>query len=149
MRDAMTRRGSIFLAATANLAALASMAPARATESTVGYNLAAGACRVIALPVSNKPVLVTGAQVSPGNWGVGQATILRSPGTEPVMFWAGVDYRVGLEQSGSSGTPTHIIWLDYHAYVDVQSAPNLQIQVCNSASNTMFSPAKGYVTFVY
>jgi hypothetical protein len=125
---------------------LATIDAVGATESTVGYNVASGSCRVIALPVSNKPVLMTAAEYAPNLGGVAQATVERQT-AQSSLFWVGFDF--GGTHGGNSATPnTHMLWLDWtQQYLDVRSASNLQLQVCNSAITGL--PAKGYLTFVY
>jgi len=64
------------------------------------------------------------------------------------LEWVGIDYRTAAITEGFSGTDgTHMIYLDFSGYVDLQVANDTQVKVCNASGSPL--TATGTVTFVY
>jgi len=134
-----------FTAATAATFALATFA--HADESTISYNLLPGTCtKPIAVPANNKPVNVSGTNITHGDRGIAQASLLRANATSPLLAWVGLDV-TGSVTNNSSSVGTHIVFLDNAGFVDLSTAASTHIQICNAVDSGAY--ATGYLTFTY
>jgi hypothetical protein len=141
IKPVRTRRAQIALAA--GLACLAGAAFADQTH--ISYSLAAGATKTINVPAVNTPVQVSCTQITNGDVGAAQATIIRGT-TNDQLTWVGFDLHTSTVSGGSTpNSGLHIIWCDYGGEVDIESLTPTEIQVKNSSSFT----AVGVVMFVY
>jgi hypothetical protein len=105
---------------------------------TVPYSLAAGANSAPINVPRNVPVQVMGVTTTIGERGVGQATLF-SP-TDPPLFieWTGVESPsvagAAVVTSGYSDVPgTHILFLDYGNFVDIEVDSSTTIHIHNSS----------------
>jgi len=100
-----------------------------ANASLISYNLAPGANLIVTVPVANQPVLVMGCQLTAGDRGVGQVTLLRVPAN--FLEWVGLESTAGavITQGFSAVLGTHILFLDFAHLVDleVQNADQFRI----------------------
>jgi len=101
-------------------------------------------------PVGNTPIWVMGVQTTSGYRGVGRVAMLQVPGS--FLEWTGLESTCYCGPStitaGYSGTAgTHIVYLDWDHYVDLQAVAPDTFQVFNSQSNT--TGASGTVTLVW
>jgi hypothetical protein len=141
MKAIRIRRAQIALAAA--LACLGGSAFADQTH--IKYSLAPGASKTIVVPEVNTPVLISCTQITTGDTGIGQATIVRGTGNNQ-MTWTGFDFTTNAVSSGTTRTQGfHIIWCDYAGYVDIESLTPTEIQVKNTSTFT----AVGDVMLVY
>jgi hypothetical protein len=131
------------------LAMVASAMPALAHQTQVKYNLAAGATSApINVPAVNTPVSITCVQNSVGFRGVGQVTMLRVGGAQPLFLeWVGMDIATSAITSNFSNTAgAHIIYCDYTGKtVDMQVLDTAHIQIVNTSSVT----ATGVINFIW
>lgn len=105
-------------------------------EKTVPYSLAPGGVSApITLP-GNIPVHLMGVQTAVGFRGVGQATLLRVPGS--FIEWVGLDSTAGAAiTQGFSGTAgTRILFIDFSHQVQIEVASPDTIRVNNKSSGT-------------
>jgi hypothetical protein len=138
----------IATAAAAAAATILTFASAQADESTVGYNVAPGACsKPIAIPANNKPVVIAGTSIVSDDPGTGQVTLLRNTNANPhYLLWSGADFFAGAEKGSTSAASTLIMYLDVSGKIAVLSAASSSLTVCASVS---FSEhAVGYLTFI-
>ncbi|HEY1960876.1 MAG TPA: hypothetical protein VGG69_00540, partial [Rhizomicrobium sp.] len=88
---------------------------------------------------------------APSDRGVGEVVLQRSgTGINLMLLWAGTDSGTAIENGIATSAGTHIMYLDYGAFVELLSAANGQVQVCRKANDSDHpGNALGYVTFVY
>jgi hypothetical protein len=119
---------------------------ALADQTHVNYSVAAGGkSPLIAVPISNSPVLMSCVQNVRNNVGEGQATIVQST-TDGLLDWVGFDYFKGAISRGFSAVNgTHMIFCDFAGEVDIEVGSATQIQVANHSTATM----TGVIMFNY
>jgi hypothetical protein len=145
------RLAGLSLAAIVATVTLAVMAHAVITiktpnAATFSYSLAPGASTSPTTPVDSQPVLVTGVQNTSGYRGVGRVALLRVPSS--FLEWVGLDVFSSAITSGYSGIAgTHIVYLDYSGFVDLEVASTDSFLVHNSTSSPI--TATGNVTLVW
>jgi hypothetical protein len=116
-----------------------------ADQSHVGYSLAAGASKTIAVPAQNTPIQISCTQNTIGNVGEGEAAIIRST-TDVLLDWVGIDYATGAVSRGfSSVAGTHIIYCDFSGNVAIEVASATGILIKNNYSSTQ----SGEIMFVF
>jgi hypothetical protein len=110
----------------------------------VPYNLASGAISAaIALPVTNRPVLLMAANLSANNQSLGQATLMRSSG---LIVWTGLNSPLSSISSGSSNAAgTHIISIDRDKSVKVEVNDGNTIRI----NNAFGFAQSGVLTFIW
>jgi hypothetical protein len=111
----------------------------------VVYNLAAGASSAAVTPVESVPVLVMGVQNNLGYRGVGQVSMLHVPSS--FLEWTGIESPAAAAiTSGFSGVAgTHIVYLDYSHFVDIQVASTDTFKINNANTLAM----SGEVTLIW
>jgi|SRR5215469_15278210 len=111
------------------------------------YSLAPGASSASINPVASQPVWVVGVQNSLGYRGVGRVALLHVPSS--FLEWTGIESpSAAAITSGFSGTAgTHIVYLDYSHYVDIEVAGTDSFVVKNSSSSPY--TATGVVTLLW
>ena len=145
-------RAPILGACVAAFAAVSAQADVNTT--TVSFNLIPGACSApIAVPVNNKPVLVMGSSFNFDEEGVGETALVRANASPALLDWAGTSVwatkdALGTERNFSNVDGTHIMFVGYGGFVDLQSATSTHVKVCN-ASGSPLAHAAGYLTFIY
>ena len=142
------RLGTAALVAAVAIAGMSGSASAgKAKAAAFNYSLSPGSCTGgETVPQNNKAVQMMGSQVTVGYRGVGQATLIAVPSY--FLEWVGSDVYTSTVSSGFSGSSgTHITYLDYSGYVDVQVYSPTQVQVCNSSASPY--TATGTVEFLY
>lgn len=144
--------GRVLLAATVTILTLTVMMHAvvtikTANVATFAYSLAPGTSSAPFIPVDSQPVLVTGVQTTLNFRGVGRVALLRIPSS--FLEWTGLESpSPAAITSGFSGTAgTHIVFLDFSHFVDVQVASPDSFVVTNSASSPF--TATGVVTLIW
>jgi hypothetical protein len=146
-----SRLGVILMAAV--VAIITSMVVANAAQTFttpnsafVSYSLAAGANSAAITPVTNRSVLVMGCCTS--IQGVGQVSLLHLPSPGGIQ-WVGLESvsasPAAITQGSTTGTGTHIVYIDYFHKVDIQTASADTIRIHNSNTLTM----AGNVTLVW
>jgi hypothetical protein len=104
--------------------------------ANITYNLAAGAYSGPITPVANQAVLMIGSQTTPGYRGVASATLLHAPCCPNFIEWVGLESPSingsAITQGFSATAGTHILYLDYSDYVDVQVASADTIRIHNA-----------------
>jgi len=116
-----------------------------ASKKTHTFILPAGATSpAVNVPAENVPVLMMADQMTGGNIGEGQATILRST-TDAELDWVATDFFLGVTRSYNSSPGTHIFWTDYFGCVDVQVANATSVWVHNGCG---FQQTV-YLTFIW
>jgi len=127
------------------VAVLTFVVAAQASESTVAYNLAAGASSSPMASVKNKPVLVMADQTVGGDVGSSEVTVVTST-ADGELVWNGFESRGGGLTSGFSPVyGTHIIYIDFEWCVDLEVYNSYSFVVHNACSGTR----KGSVTLIW
>ena len=111
----------------------------------ITYNLNAGASSTAVNPAENTPVLVMGVQNNLGYRGVGQVAMLHVASS--FLEWTGIESPAAAAiTSGFSGTAgTHIVYLDYSHFVDIQVASTDTFVIHNANTIAM----SGVVTLIW
>lgn len=139
----MRRYGSLSLAVVVTTLTVAVVANASQTltvpnAATFTYNLAAGASSSPITPASNQSVSMIGSQTAPGYRGVAMGTLLHVPSN--FIEWVGLESPAGssIAEGFGSAPGTHILYLDYSHFVDVEvaSADTIMIHNANSVTQT-------------
>ena len=163
MRIRKFSRPGVILMATV-VVIITSMVVANATQSLtkpnaafISYSLAAGANSAPITPVTNKSVLIMACVTTygglAGNYGVGQVSLLHSPGgaggVNHGMVWAGYNawnsgYGTTTTGGISSTAGDHIVYIDSSRTVDIQTASADTILI-HAGGNS----AAGNVTLVW
>jgi len=134
------------------VAIITSMVVANATQSIttpnaafISYSLVAGANSAAITPATNRSVLVMGCCTTFGFWGVGQVSLVHSPGN--VIEWVGLESHSGAAITSGEDyvAGTHIVYIDVVHKVDIQVASADKIRVHNANTGTM----AGNVTLVW
>lgn len=133
------RLGSLLLAALVATITLSVVVHATQVITTPNaafftYSLASGANSAPITPVANQSVLVMGNCTTFNFRGVGFVTLLRIPAS--FLEWVGLESTSGAAiTQGFSGTPgTHIVFLDFSHFVDIQVHTADTFVVHNGAS---------------
>jgi len=114
----------------------------------ISYSVAPGSFSTAISIAENEAVLVMGTQTALGYRGVGMVSMLHIPGS--FLEWTGIESpSAAAITSGFSGVAgTHILYLDYSHFVDleVHSADTFVVQ---NAAGSPISPATGNVTVIW
>lgn len=115
--------------------------------ATYSYNLVPGASSASITPIASQAVWVVGVQNASGYRGVGRVALLHVPSS--FLEWTGIESPASAAiTSGYSGTAgTHIVYLDYSHYVDIEVAGADSFVVKNSTSSPY--TATGVVTLFW
>ena len=116
----------------------------------IAYNLASGAISAPITPAASRAVLVMGVCNAPGNQGVGQVTLLRTPGVN--VRWIGLESPpgAGIAAGIDGGAGTHIVDVSSTGDVDIEVNGPDTIRVHNSTPIFPIVPAKaGNVTLIW
>ena len=117
------------------------------TAVSVAYNLAPGAVSApIKLP-ANFPIHLVGVNLTVGQRGVGEASLLSIAGVSGFVEWVGLNSTtLGTISQGFTGAAgTTIIFIDFSQQVSIEVASTNAIQVHNLSTGT----ETGRVTFSY
>ena len=109
---------------------------AQAGRKTVTYSLASGTSSKAIIPVTDKPVLVIGAQTTAGNVGSSDMTVVNSKG-DAALVWSGLESDGGGTTADfSSIAGTHIIFIDFGHCVDLEVHDATSFVVHNVCGST-------------
>lgn len=122
------------------------------TPNAVAYNyvLNPGYSTGAITPASNTPIWVMGVQTTNGYRGVGRVAMLQVPGS--FLEWTGLESTCycgpsTITSGFNSATGTHVVYLDWDHFVDIQVVNPDSFQISNSSSNS--TGATGTVTLVW
>jgi hypothetical protein len=99
--------------------------------ATFSYNLAPGAISpVVAVPVTNVPVLLQGVNTTVGNRGSGFVSILRASVAPAFLMWAGLHSQPSSIAQGFSAAAGNLIFFtDFAHQVRVEVASSTSVRV--------------------
>lgn len=144
------RIGSLFLAAMVTILTLSVMVHATQVITTPNaafftYSLAVGATSAPITPVAGQAVLVMGTATTPGFQGVGEVTMVHTPGN--CLESTGLESFSGaaITSGCSLVAGTHVVWLDIGHKVDIQTQSSTTFVVHNASGGT----SKGNVTMIW
>jgi len=143
-----SRWGAILLATVVAVVTCLAVANATQTITTpnaafISYNLAGFGNSAAITPATNRSVLVMGSCTTGSASWVGQASLVHIPSF--IIAWVGLDSNGG-NTSGRSGIAgTHIVYLDFMHFVDIQTASADTIRVHNDSPATF----AGNVTLIW
>jgi hypothetical protein len=147
--EKFSRPGVILMATVVAIITSVVVANAAQTITTpnaafVSYSLAAGADSAPITPVASKSVLVMGCCTTANDEAVGQVSLLHFPST--FILWVGLESTNGAAiTQGHSAVATHIVYIDFAHFVDIQVASADTIRVHNADSSTK----AGNVTLIW
>lgn len=101
----------------------------------------------IALP-ANRPVLVMGATLTENYRGIGQVTVLRTPGASGFIAWTGLEppFSSSITNGWSATTGAHIVYTDNGNGVDIEVSGPDAIRVRNTYPSTTHT---GTITLIW
>jgi len=128
------------------VAAHAVQAIATPNAATVSYSLAGGASTGAITPVANVPVFVMGSQITEGNVGSSDMTVVNSVGKDNKLAWNGLESNGGGFATGLSSLPgAHIIFIDFDHLVSLEVNNATSFKVHNAAGFAQ----RGVVTLIW
>jgi len=134
---------------------ITSMVVANATQTIttpnaafISFNLVPGANSAAITPATNRSVLVMGCTTRISFPGVGQVSLIHIPSN--IMQWVGVEAYNGstakVTQGLSATAGTHIVYIDFSNFVDIQVASADTIRVHNGDPSLTLA---GNVTLIW
>jgi hypothetical protein len=160
MRTQKSSRWAAILLATV-VAVITSVVVANATQTIttpnaakITYNLAAGANSAVITPATNTSLLVIGCCTTPDYASAGQVTLVHIPPVAGAptgfMRWTGLEsYALAtpstIVSGGSSAAGTHLVYIDFHHLVDIQTASGGSVLIHNADTATR----AGNVTLIW
>jgi hypothetical protein len=113
------------------------------------YALVSGANSGIIRPPANQPVFVMGEQITTGNVGSSDMTVVNSVGHDNELVWNGLESAGGGVTSGFSPSfGTHMIFIDNAHCVDLRVNNATSFIVHNSCSSS-FGTQEGDLTEIF